>query len=206
MIDVYDNVLEDHVAEFVDMEIKKLAWWYDYSSVAGKPNKHWHIMAGDSVKDLEDSPYAFLLFILNAAFHKYNFKEKYKIEVFQRAYMNAHTHGIEPHLHMDDGSYTMIYYPRLDWQREWEGGTIIYGKPISEKWDDPEIEKHVKYKGNRLIVFPAKRPHQALPVSRQCYKLRTCIVFKTWVEGGTKETVAMFEKSIAEGKYKIKWE
>ena len=56
MIDVYDNVLEDHVAEFVDMEIKKLAWYYDYSSVAGKPNKHWHIMAGDSVEDLEDGP------------------------------------------------------------------------------------------------------------------------------------------------------
>ena len=35
MIDVYDNVLEDHVAELVDMEIKKLAWYYDYSSVDG---------------------------------------------------------------------------------------------------------------------------------------------------------------------------
>ena len=120
--------------------------------------------------------------------------------------MNAHTHGIEPHLHMDDGSYTMIYYPRLDWQREWEGGTIIYGKQINEKWDDPEIEKHVKYKGNRLIVFPAHRPHQAQPVSRQCYGLRTCVVFKTYSEGEIKETLEFYRENLAKGKYKVKWE
>jgi len=31
-----------------------------------------------------------------------------------RVYVNAHTHGIEPHLHLDYSNFTMIYYPRLD--------------------------------------------------------------------------------------------
>ena len=43
-----------------------------------------------------------------------------------------------------------------------------------------EIEKYVNYIGNRLFVFDAKLPHQAMSVSRQCYRLRTCIVFKTF--------------------------
>ena len=29
-------------------------------------------------------------------------------------------------------------------------------------------------------VFDAKLNHQAMSVSRQCYRLRTCIVFKTY--------------------------
>ena len=31
----------------------------------------------------------------------------------RRVYMNAHTHGMEPHIHRDDGDLTMIYYPRM---------------------------------------------------------------------------------------------
>ena len=34
----------------------------------------------------------------------------------ERMYLNAHTHGIEPHPHIDDGDYTIIYYPRMDWK------------------------------------------------------------------------------------------
>ena len=32
--------------------------------------------------------------------------------------MNAHTFGIEPHKHKDDGDFTMLYYPRMDWKLE----------------------------------------------------------------------------------------
>ena len=84
----------------------------------------------------------------------------------ERMYLKAHTHGIEPHPHIDDGDYTIIYYPRMDWQREFGGGTIIGNELID-------------YKGNRTIAFNASYLHQAQTVSRQCYKLRTCVVFKT---------------------------
>ena len=46
---------------------------------------------------------------------------------------------------------------------------------IINKYIDGEL---VEYKGNRLVVFDAYLPHQALPVSRECYQLRTCVVFK----------------------------
>ena len=30
--DIYDNVLEDHVAQLIDMEMKEITWRYDYNS------------------------------------------------------------------------------------------------------------------------------------------------------------------------------
>ena len=93
------------------------------------------------------------------------FKSKYNVENYERIYCNAHTHGIEPHLHIDDGDFTMIYYPRMDWKKEWGGGTLV---------DDTLVP----YAGNKLIVFTASLPHKAMSVSRECYQLRTCVVFK----------------------------
>ena len=106
-----------------------------------------------------------MLPIWDAIKSKYRFNDKYGVNDFIRIYMNAHTHGIEPHIHTDDGDFTMIYYPRLDWKVEYGGGTVVNGKLI-------------EYIGNRLIVFGAHLSHQAQPVSRECYELRTAIVFK----------------------------
>jgi hypothetical protein len=52
---------------------------------------------------------------------------------------------------------------------DWGGGTVVDGQLVQNI-------------GNRLIIFPAYAPHQAQPVSRQCYDLRTVVVFKTWVD------------------------
>ena len=90
-----------------------------------------------------------------------------------RCYMNAHTHGMEPHIHRDDGDITMIYYPRMNWKMEWGGGTSVYDNDI-----ETEILRHVPYVGNRLLTFRADLPHQAMPVARVCYQLRSVIVFK----------------------------
>ena len=48
MIDVYDDVLEEHNALLIDDEVKRLSWKYDYSSEPTKPNKHWHVFCGHS--------------------------------------------------------------------------------------------------------------------------------------------------------------
>ena len=32
MIDVFDNVLEDHVSEFVQLQMNELSWNFDYFS------------------------------------------------------------------------------------------------------------------------------------------------------------------------------
>ena len=103
--------------------------------------------------------------IWTSAMYKYEFKKSFNITEYKRIYMNAHTHGVEPVLHKDDGDFTMIYYPRKDWITAWGGGTLINGELVT-------------YVGISLVIFDAHLPHMAMPVVRECYELRTVIVFK----------------------------
>ena len=162
MIDVFDNVLEEHNAILIDDEVKKISWKYDYSSEPSKPNKHWHVLCGHDELECTDNGYDWAHYIFICA--KVHWNQIGELE-YERIYCNAHTHGIEPHLHVDDGQFTLIYYPRLDWKQEWGGGTMVDGELVH-------------YVGNRLVIFDAHLPHQAMPVSRECYELRTNVVFK----------------------------
>ena len=164
MIEYVDNFLEEHIAQLIDMQLREVSWKYDYDSVKGGTNKHWHLFLGHKVGELGD-----FVPIWNHISNNYDYE-------MERAYLNAHTHGIEPHIHRDDGDMTFIYYPRMDWRIDWGGGTAIYDNDLNG------ITHHINYKGNRLIKFPANLPHQAQPVSRECYQLRTCVVFKTKVK------------------------
>ena len=169
MINVFDNALEPHVAELIDMQLRDVSWKYNYDSVKNGVNKHWHVFCGHNLDDCYDNGYDYLIAI-------WNFIKKHNPQLeMERAYLNAHTHGIEPHRHVDDGDFTIIYYPRLDWQMSWGGGTLIEGDYNNGHLED----KFIDYKGNRLIIFTAGNLHQAQPVSRECYELRTCVVFKT---------------------------
>ena len=163
MIEIYNEVLEEHNAILVDDAVKQLSWKYDYHSEPKQPNKHWHVLCGHDFKELTANGYDWADHIFHAAKSKLN-----KELTYERIYCNAHTHGIEPHLHIDDGEFTMIYYPRLDWHPEWGGGTMVDGELV-------------QYIGNRLVIFDAHLPHKAMPVSRECYELRTNVVFKCHV-------------------------
>ena len=193
MIDVYDDVLEEHNAILIDDEVKKLSWKYDYPSEPSKPNKHWHILCGHNKEECDAASYNWAHSLFDMFVNKFDFKSKYDVVGYERIYCNAHTHGIEPHLHIDDGDFTMIYYPRMDWKKEWGGGTLV-------------DETLVPYAGNRLVVFTASLPHKAMPVSRECYQLRTCVVFKCNVIDKVKETVDFYKNAIEQGNYKIRFE
>ena len=110
--------------------------------------------------------------------------------------MNAHTYGIEPNIHYDDGDFTLIFYPRLDWKPEWGGGTLIYDA------DDRHAEVHnytldklVDCRPNRLLVFDAYLPHQGQPVIRECHELRYVIVFKSNVRGFVREGLDFYKEN-----------
>ena len=193
MIDVYDDVLEEHNAILIDDEVKKLSWKYDYPSEPSKPNKHWHVLCGHNKEECDAASYDWADTLFDMLMYRFNFQSKYNVDDYVRIYCNAHTHGIEPHLHIDDGDFTMIYYPRMDWKKEWGGGTLV---------DDTLVS----YAGNKLIVFTASLPHKAMPVSRECYQLRTCVVFKCNVVDQAKETVDFYKNAIEQGNYKIKFE
>ena len=166
MIDYYDNFLEEHVAQLIDMQIREVSWKYDYDSKPNGTQKHWHVFCGHNMDECNQNGYEFIVPIWE------KIKNVINVEL-ERVYLNAHTFGIEPHIHTDDGDITMIYYPRLDWKIEWGGGTAIYNDKVTE------IDTHLVNKGNRLIMFDAHLPHQAQPINRECYQLRTCVVFKT---------------------------
>ena len=169
MIDVYDNVLEEGSAVVIDNEVQKLRWKYDYSSDPTKPNRHWHIFFGHNKEECHAKGAHWAHTLFEIFMNKFDFVKKYNIEGYERIYCNAHTHGIEPSMHIDDGDFTMIYYPNLNWKIEWAGGTLVDGQLINNQ-------------GNRLIVFDAHLPHQAQAISRECYELRTCVVFKCNIE------------------------
>ena len=188
MIDIYDGVLEEHNAILVDDAVKKISWKYDYSSEPSKPNKHWHVLCGHDESECTDNGYDWADYIFVCA--KVHWNKLGELE-YERIYCNAHTHGIEPHLHVDDGQFTMIYYPRLDWKQEWGGGTMVDGELVH-------------YVGNRLVIFDAHLPHQAMPVSRECYELRTNVVFKCNVIDQAKKTIDFYKNAIGQGNYKIK--
>ena len=75
IIDVYDNLLEPHVAEMIDMEMKEVTWKYDYNSHKDGINKHWHRFCGH---ETIEEPYSFINYIWDTAKYKYNFEEKYE--------------------------------------------------------------------------------------------------------------------------------
>ena len=189
MIDIYDGVLEEHNAILVDDAVKKISWKYDYSSEPSKPNKHWHVLCGHDESECTDNGYDWADYIFVCA--KVHWNKLGELE-YDRIYCNAHTHGIEPHLHVDDGQFTMIYYPRLDWKQEWGGGTMVDGELVH-------------YVGNRLVIFDAHLPHQAMPVSRECYELRTNVVFKCNVVDQAKKTIDFYKNAIEQGNYKVKF-
>tara|TARA_B100000287_G_scaffold310109_1_gene293363 strand:- start:1128 stop:1727 length:600 start_codon:yes stop_codon:yes gene_type:complete len=168
MIQVHDMFLEEHIAQLVDLHMREISWKYDYSSVEGGKNKHWHVLGGHNVVECFENGYEFVEPIWNTIQRTFTGENEVEME---RVYFNAHTHGIEPHVHLDDGDVTMIYYPRMDWEKEDGGGTMVQ--------EPNQHPAYLQYVGNRLIAFTASLPHQGQPVSRECYKLRTVVVFKT---------------------------
>ena len=169
-VDVYDDVLESHVREFIDISIRDLSWKYEYPSNVNRPGYHWHILAGHNPEGVVNNGFEWLQPIWDVAKYKFNFEEKYDLDTYKRLYLNGHTYGLSPNWHTDDGDFTMIYYPRMDWQKNWGGGTMVEGTL--------GVNEYVEYVGNRLIVFDAKLRHQAQPVHRDCHELRTVVVFK----------------------------
>jgi len=190
-IHVYDNVLSPHDAVMVNDMVsdQEFMWQYQHKSDNKQDIYHWHRLAGKTEKEIEENGFEWLIPMWNHFMHKYNFKEVYNIDTFRRIYFNAHTSGVEPRAHIDDGDFTMIYYPLMDWNQYHDGGgTVIWTDHVGRNHALPkQIEKHVPYAGNRLMVFPAKRLHQAMPVSRTTFKLRICIVFKCYLSGAKDE-------------------
>jgi len=185
VIDIYDDILEPHIAELISAEMKNIRWSYYYHSTKIEPGYHWHIFCGKDEEEVRQNGYELFLPIWEAAYNI--LPEKFEIEGWKRLYANAHTFGVEPNIHTDDGDFTMIYYPQLDWDIKYGGGTFIY------KEDGVTVDTVAEYRGNRLLVFDARLPHQAQPVAKNCLELRTCIVFKLYISGANSDRLDFYK-------------
>jgi Rps23 Pro-64 3,4-dihydroxylase Tpa1-like proline 4-hydroxylase len=123
-------------------------------------------LAGHTVGEVQENGFDFLLPLWDIIS---NYDPK--VEII-KAYFNAHTSGVEPSINLDDDDMTFIYYSNMTWNMNYGGETTIYD-------DDLNKGTIIPYKGNRLIGFTASKQHQAMPVSKKCFMLRTCVVFKT---------------------------
>ena len=51
MIKVFDNFVEEHVAQLIDMQMREVSWKYDYDSVPNGTQKHWHVFCGHKIDE-----------------------------------------------------------------------------------------------------------------------------------------------------------
>ena len=188
-IEIFDDVFAEHDAQIIHDMITNdnFLWHYYHKSEKGTAVYHWHRLAGHNENELIENDFEWVMPIWNHILFKYELDTKYGINTFRRIYFNAHTYGIEPLPHRDDGDFTMIYYPDMKWRKDWGGGTVIWNEETTE------IEKHIAYTGNRLMVFPARRLHQAQPINLDCYRLRTCMVFKVFLTEANHERLDFYK-------------
>lgn len=96
-----------------------------------------------------------------------------------RAYVNAHTYGVEDVIHKDDAEIknglTVIVYFCNDWYPEWFGQTIFFSS-IDKHHN--EIIQSVIPKFNRILVFDKDIPHCVSPLSRRFAGVRLTCMFK----------------------------
>ena len=103
MINYYDDFLESHIAQLIDMQMKEVSWKYDYDSKPNGTQKHWHAFCGHNMDECNQNGYEFIVPIWE------KIKNVVNVEL-ERVYLNAHTFGIEPHIHTDDGDITDAEY------------------------------------------------------------------------------------------------
>ena len=53
----FDDFLDDHVAQLIDLQLREVSWKFDYDSVKNGVNKHWHVFCGHDEKEIQDFGY-----------------------------------------------------------------------------------------------------------------------------------------------------
>ena len=60
MIESFDDFLEEHVAQLIDLHMREISWKYDYASLEDGKNKHWHVFAGHDMKECNKNGFDFV--------------------------------------------------------------------------------------------------------------------------------------------------
>jgi hypothetical protein len=194
LIKVFDDVLTETEHKNIFQHLKRnVEWTNRWSSTTKRPDGkfkeswHWNCnftmvptgMPSISEQDMEtlSTNHPAIVPLWNVATNKIN--EVYGKCDILRMYSNCNPFGTNAYVHHDDGDFTAVYYPALEWEPEWEGGTCLY----TDRGDmDYDAHTYVSYRPNRMVVFPAKIPHRGMPVDRSCYVPRYVIAMKLQID------------------------
>ena len=116
--------------------------------------------------NLEEEDY-FNTFLFEKIKEALDFKDGVRV---RRIYANGQTAGQCGSPHIDDGDFTFLYYPNLEWKVEDQGHLFFF--------KDEEVSRVIQYKPNRALVFPAKIMHYADAPSRFYNGLRISLAYK----------------------------
>ncbi len=154
-IEVFDNFFSKDIKLEIFNLLQRPKWSF---TGGGQYNKFWHM------EGLENEEY-FTSFIFDQICEKLGRSFKYL-----RIYANGQTAGQCGVPHTDDGEFTFLYYPNLEWRTEYQGHLMFL--------DNKEIFKTVIYKPNRAVLFPAKIKHYADAPARLFSGLRISLAYK----------------------------
>jgi len=90
----------------------------------------------------------------------------------QRAWLNLHTGKELYRYHADHSNQTaksILFYPNLKWESEWDGQTIF------KSLDLQEVEYCVEYVPGRIVIFDSRIPHKAIHPNHEAPNFRTII-------------------------------
>ena len=157
MIEVYDDFFPEEIHHQIYTFLMDTGGWKLHGGCS--TNRFWHFDDLEQIEYFNDFLYKEIITKLNKKFSKFN-----------RIYANGQTAGQCGTSHTDDGDFTFLYYPCLEWKLEWEGHLVF-----------PTDDRIIKYKPNRAVLFSGNQLHYANAPNR-CYNdLRISLAYKLWV-------------------------
>ena len=182
-VDVIDNFFDKELHQTIFQSLNKPRWGFTGGNLN---NPFWHI------DDLEREEF-YSVYLKNLILKKINLPDVDCI----RIYANGQTAGQEGSPHIDDGHYTFLYFPNLDWNIQWQGHLMFINKmgleyeeengKFTDRWfnwmynydeREDEIEKIVTYKPNRAVIFQSNIVHYADAPHRLYNGLRISLAYK----------------------------
>ena len=171
-IKVFDNVFNKELTKKIWDSVSRPKWQLSGGSKQ-REERFWHM------EDLDKEEF----------YEKYLFQilcDKYLIEKtsaykIHKIYANGQTANQNGTAHCDDSrpnTFTLLYYPNLEWHYSWNGSLFFLNHLGSHPEPNTEIIKTVSYKPNRAIYFPSNICHYAEAPSLKFNDIRVSIAWK----------------------------
>lgn len=160
MIKIYDDFFTEDTHREVKNRLDQKSWTFNGGS---KSSPMWH--CDYLAQDFYFNNYLYKLICkrLGQEFHK-----------TVRIYANGQTAGQCGTPHRDDGDFTFLYYPSLEWPVTNQGHLIF----LQETGQNIEGQTVVLHRPNRAVIFDANMWHYADAPCRHFNGLRISLAYK----------------------------